>query len=198
MAAPARTLAKRAQPFENVKGVSGPWLPTLKSRLTNSYGLTAILRCGITPPTCKPAFKQRATLPRGFSSRSGLHLRRKSNRRIHRHDGSGQHVGGEGCGLVGVHHAVRLRPGGVANPHDAGVLLVAQPKQRVAVMSFSGRTTPRKTERVEEKLRAAIVREGLRGSGPAVLAVYENPWTTLPFMRRNEIQINLDTSMEEA
>ena len=83
-------------------------------------------------------------------------------------------------------------------PHDAGVLLVAQPKQRVAVMSFSGRTTPRKTERVEEKLRAAIVREGLRGSGPAVLAVYENPWTTLPFMRRNEIQINLDTSMEEA
>ena len=83
-------------------------------------------------------------------------------------------------------------------PHDAGVLLVAQPKQRVAVMSFSGRTTPRKTERIEEKLRAAIVREGLRGSGPAVLAVYENPWTTLPFMRRNEIQINLDTSMEEA
>ena len=61
----------------------------------------------------------------------------------------------------------------------------------MAVARFSGRTTPKKTARVEKELRAAIEREGYVAAGPAVLAVYENPWTTLPFMRRNELHLPL-------
>ena len=76
-------------------------------------------------------------------------------------------------------------------PHDAGVLLLEQAEKMVAVFSFSGRTTAGKTARIEEKLRKAITKEGFTPVGPAVLAVYENPWTTLPFMRRNELHLEI-------
>ena len=76
-------------------------------------------------------------------------------------------------------------------PHDAGVLLLEQAEKMVAVFSFSGRTTAGKTARIEEKLRKAITKEGFTPAGPAVLAVYENPWTTLPFMRRNELHLEI-------
>ena len=77
------------------------------------------------------------------------------------------------------------------SPHDQGVQLVEQAEKRMAVLSFSGRTTPWKTSKIEETLRAAIKREHLKSTGPAVLAVYENPWTTLPFRRRNELHIEV-------
>ena len=77
-------------------------------------------------------------------------------------------------------------------PSDAGVRLHPTSTSTVAVARFSGRTTPKKTARVEKELRAAIEREGYVAAGPAVLAVYENPWTTLPFMRRNELHIEVD------
>ncbi|MEL0312950.1 MAG: heme-binding protein [Candidatus Poseidoniales archaeon] len=77
------------------------------------------------------------------------------------------------------------------SPNDAGVRLHSTSVATVAVARFSGRTTPKKTARVEKELRAAIEREGYVAAGPAVLAVYENPWTTLPFMRRNELHIEL-------
>jgi hypothetical protein len=76
-------------------------------------------------------------------------------------------------------------------PNDAGVRLHPTSSVTVAVARFSGRTTPKKTAQIEEKLRTAIEREGYVVAGPAVLAVYENPWTTLPFMRRNELHIEL-------
>ena len=77
-------------------------------------------------------------------------------------------------------------------PNDAGVRLHPTSTSTVAVARFSGRTTPKKTARIEEGLRAAIKREGYGAVGPAVLAVYENPWTTLPFMRRNELHLHLE------
>ena len=77
-------------------------------------------------------------------------------------------------------------------PNDAGVRLHPTSVATVAVARFSGRTTPKKTARVEGVLRAAIEREGYAAVGPAVLAVYENPWTTLPFMRRNELHLHLE------
>jgi len=84
-------------------------------------------------------------------------------------------------------------------PHDAGVLLLEQAEKQVAVFSFSGRTTAGKTARIEQKLRKAITKEGFSPVGPAVLAVYENPWTTLPFMRRNELhlEIQADTPLRD-
>jgi len=77
-------------------------------------------------------------------------------------------------------------------PNDTGVRLHPTDVATVAVARFSGRTTPKKTARVERGLRAAIEREGYAAVGPAVLAVYENPWTTLPFMRRNELHLHLE------
>ena len=77
-------------------------------------------------------------------------------------------------------------------PNDAGVHLHPTSVATVAVARFSGRTTPKKTARVESGLRAAVEREGYVAAGPAVLAVYENPWTTLPFMRRNELHLHLE------
>ena len=77
------------------------------------------------------------------------------------------------------------------SPNDAGVRLHPTSVATVAVARFSGRTTPKRTTRVEKELRSAIEREGYTAVGPAVLAVYENPWTTLPFMRRNELHLHL-------
>ena len=79
-------------------------------------------------------------------------------------------------------------------PNDAGVRLHPTSVATVAVARFSGRTTPKKTARVEKGLRAAIEREGYMAAGPAVLAVYENPWTTLPFMRRNELHLHIEVA----
>ena len=78
-------------------------------------------------------------------------------------------------------------------PHDLGVVLAEQPTAKVAVMKFSGRTSPNKTQRAEQALRDAMEREGIEGVGPGVLAVYDNPWTTLPFRRRNELHIEVPT-----
>ena len=78
-------------------------------------------------------------------------------------------------------------------PIDAGVRLHPTSAATVAVARFSGRTTPKKTARVEKELLGAIEREGYVAAGPAVLAVYENPWTTLPFMRRNELHLRIET-----
>ena len=77
-------------------------------------------------------------------------------------------------------------------PNDAGVRLHPTSVATVAVARFSGRTTPKKTARVEKELRDAVEREGYTAVGPVVLAVYENPWTTLPFMRRNEFHLHLE------
>ena len=76
-------------------------------------------------------------------------------------------------------------------PNDTGVILVECERETVAVLSFSGRTAPRKVARLETALRASVTREGLEAVGPVVLAVYENPWTTLPFRRRNELRVRI-------
>ena len=76
-------------------------------------------------------------------------------------------------------------------PNDTGVVLVECEQATVAVLSFSGRTSPRKVARLETALRTAVTREGLEAVGPVVLAVYENPWTTLPFRRRNELHVRV-------
>ena len=76
-------------------------------------------------------------------------------------------------------------------PHDTGVVLVECGHETVAVLSFSGLTSPRKVARLETALRTAVAREGLEATGPVVLAIYENPWTTLPFRRRNELHIRI-------
>lgn len=73
-------------------------------------------------------------------------------------------------------------------PKDSRVELVEVPAQRMAVLKFSGWVSHDKMQAKEKLLREGLAKHGLRATGPAVLAQYNPPWT-LPFLRRNEIQI---------
>jgi len=77
-------------------------------------------------------------------------------------------------------------------PRDGRVELVEVPARRVAVLKFSGWVSHDKMQAKEKLLREQLAREGLRATGPAVLAQYNPPWT-LPFLRRNEILIPVQT-----
>ena len=77
-------------------------------------------------------------------------------------------------------------------PNDSGVELLHVEGEVVAVLKFSGLSRPSKSLRLQKKLRKLVDEEGLSTSGNAKLAVYDNPMTTLPFMRRNEIHIPIE------
>jgi len=73
-------------------------------------------------------------------------------------------------------------------PNDSRVELVEVPAQRTAVLSFSGWVSQDKMNDKEHALRSELARARIETRGAAVLAQYNPPWT-LPFLRRNEIQI---------
>ena len=75
------------------------------------------------------------------------------------------------------------------SPNDSGVHLVNASGRSFAALTFTGLSGTRKTERLKKRLMGLISKTGLAASGPAMLAVYDNPNTTLPFLRRNEILI---------
>ncbi|MBN8613010.1 MAG: heme-binding protein [Deltaproteobacteria bacterium] len=73
-------------------------------------------------------------------------------------------------------------------PDDARVTLREVPAQTVAVLTYSGTTTPAILETRTQALRDALAREGLTTTGNAVSSRYDPP-STLPMLRRNEIWI---------
>ena len=77
-------------------------------------------------------------------------------------------------------------------PNDSGVELLHVEGEVVAVLKFSGLSRPSKSLRLQKKLRKLVEAEGLTTSGIAKLAVYDNPMSTLPFMRRNEIHLSIE------
>ena len=56
-------------------------------------------------------------------------------------------------------------------------------------LEFSGRSHPEKVAKKSQRLLDAVKAEGMEVTGEIVLAVYNNPNTTLPFMRRNEVMV---------
>ena len=74
-------------------------------------------------------------------------------------------------------------------PNDSGVELLHVEGEVVAVLKFSGLSRPSKSLRLQKKLRKLVETEGLTPTSEAKLAVYDNPMSTLPFMRRNEIHL---------
>lgn len=74
-------------------------------------------------------------------------------------------------------------------PDDSGIMLGMRDERMVAVATFTGRTTAGRMQKKELRLRHAIEQAGYTVNGPPVLAVYDNPWTTLPFKRRNELHL---------
>ena len=76
-------------------------------------------------------------------------------------------------------------------PNDSGIELSEKVERVVAVVTFGGRTTQSRLRKKEQQLRHDVEQAGYTVNGPLVLAVYDNPWTTLPFKRRNELHLEL-------
>ena len=78
------------------------------------------------------------------------------------------------------------------SPDDKGVHLVKYSGCTMAALPFSGLSGPRRSERMKTKLSGLVLKNGLVPSGPFMLAVYDNPTSTLPFLRRNEILLPIE------
>jgi hypothetical protein len=76
-------------------------------------------------------------------------------------------------------------------PKDARVKLREVPARRMAVLRFSGFTGEDKVKEKTAELLAWVRAEGLTPAGAPQLARYDPPWT-LPFLRRNEVMVQVD------
>ena len=75
-------------------------------------------------------------------------------------------------------------------PNSRQVVLIQQPAKRFAVIQFSGLANDKNLKDHENKLKAYILTEGLKPTGRIIFAFYNSPWT-LPFLRRNEVLMEI-------
>lgn len=75
-------------------------------------------------------------------------------------------------------------------PHSKKIRLVSSTAKRYAVIRFSGFASDENIKRRTEELKDYIGAEKWVPVGGVVLAFYNPPWT-LPFLRRNEIMIEI-------
>lgn len=75
-------------------------------------------------------------------------------------------------------------------PNSKEVSLISVPARRFAVIRFSGLAGDEAIKENREELEAFILDENLAPIGEPVLAFYNPPWT-LPFLRRNEVMIEI-------
>jgi len=80
-------------------------------------------------------------------------------------------------------------------PNSKDVILIRLPARRFAVIRFSGLANNENIKLHTEELEAYIVAEKLKPIGQAVLAFYNPPWT-IPFLRRNEVMIEVDSTFD--
>ena len=75
-------------------------------------------------------------------------------------------------------------------PKNEDVRLIANPAKRVVVIRFSGFNTDKNLSTYRKKLLRYIADHDLSVHGQPTTAFYNPPWT-LPFLRRNEIMVEL-------
>jgi hypothetical protein len=75
-------------------------------------------------------------------------------------------------------------------PASSNVTLRAVPGYKAAVIRFSGWGSAATVKKKTEQLAAFLKRDSLRGAAAPVTAFYNPPWTP-PFMRRNEVIIEI-------
>jgi hypothetical protein len=75
-------------------------------------------------------------------------------------------------------------------PNDPNVRLLEEPGKRFAVVRFSGFAGDSVLTRKTADLKAFLAGRSLTPIGKPVFAFYDPPWT-LPFMRRNEVWLEL-------
>lgn len=75
-------------------------------------------------------------------------------------------------------------------PEDPDVRLVAVEGKRYAVIRFSGLSSPDNLSKHSEKLMGFVSDRALKPLSDPVFAFFNPPWT-LPFLRRNEVMIEI-------
>lgn len=80
---------------------------------------------------------------------------------------------------------------GLPLPKSAAVQLRVVPAHKVAVITFSGYATEDTIRENTAKLFAALERDGKKARKAPQIALYNPPWTP-PFMRRNEVMVEID------
>ena len=78
----------------------------------------------------------------------------------------------------------------VPKPNSKEVVLISLDARRFAVIRFSGFANDQSIKKHIEELKAYILVESLQPIGNPSLAFYNPPWT-LPFLRRNEVMIEI-------
>ncbi len=76
-------------------------------------------------------------------------------------------------------------------PKDARVRLVQLPPQTYAVLAFSGSRSPGAVALKQKQLAAELVRAAWMTAGEPQGWFYDPPWT-LPFLRRNEVAVQVE------
>ena len=87
----------------------------------------------------------------------------------------------------------RFTPESAPKPTDDRVRLVLMPEQRFAVLTFSGSRNQQVLSAREEQLRAALKARNINPGISARAFFYDPPWT-LPWLRRNEVAIDVKTN----
>ncbi|HEY5138420.1 MAG TPA: heme-binding protein [Methylococcales bacterium] len=77
-------------------------------------------------------------------------------------------------------------------PLDPAVLIKEIPGKKVAVIRYSGSLSEQGIEEKSEKLKNWLTQQGYKAISPSRSAAYDPPWT-LPFLRRNEIHIDIES-----
>jgi len=75
-------------------------------------------------------------------------------------------------------------------PSDSRVKIITIPAKKFAVIRFSGYRSDKRIKGLEEKLLAAIARDGIISAGSTAYAGYNAPWTP-PWMTRNEVLVEI-------
>ncbi len=76
-------------------------------------------------------------------------------------------------------------------PNSADVTIISRPARCFAVIRFSSLANDVSIKLHTEELESYISAQKLHSIGGAVLAFYNPPWT-LPFLRRNEVMMEID------
>jgi hypothetical protein len=77
-------------------------------------------------------------------------------------------------------------------PLDPAVIIKEIPGKKVAIIRYSGSLSEQGIEENTEILQNWLTIKGYRAISPSRSAAYDPPWT-LPFLRRNEVHIDIES-----
>ena len=75
-------------------------------------------------------------------------------------------------------------------PNDSAIKLVEMPSKKLAVLSYTGVISEQSIKEKSIELQSWLTQQKYTMINPAQSAAYDPPWT-LPFLRRNEIHIEI-------